>query len=162
VRGPPKLAEAVAQLTNACWALGHFPDRFKEARTVVLRKPGRPSYSDPGTWWPITLLNTIGQLIESLMANRVSQAAEEHKLLPDTQMGGRPGRSTETALELLTTQIKTVWGTGQFVATLLSLDISGAFDTVNSTRLLDILRKKASQAGPYVGFGPLWLIGRPL
>jgi hypothetical protein len=36
------------------------------------------------------------------MAKRLSQAAEEHKLLPDTQMGARPGRSTETALELLT------------------------------------------------------------
>ena len=44
----PKLAEAVAQLTNACWALGHFPARFKEARTVVLYKLGKPSYSDLG------------------------------------------------------------------------------------------------------------------
>jgi hypothetical protein len=44
----PKLAKAVAQLANACWALGHFPARFKEARTVVLRKPGKASYSDPG------------------------------------------------------------------------------------------------------------------
>jgi len=138
----PKLAEAVAQLTNACWALGHFPARFKEARTVVLRKPGKPSYSDPGAWRPIALLNTIGKLIESLMAKRLSQAAEEHKLLPDTQMGARPGRSTETALELLTAQVKTVWGSGKFVASLLSLDILGAFDTINSTRLLDILRKK--------------------
>jgi hypothetical protein len=138
----PKLAEAVAQLANACWALGHFPARFKEARTVVLRKPGKPSYSDPGAWRPIALLNTIGKLIESLMAKRLSQAAEEHKLLPDTQMGARPGRSTETALELLTAQVKTVWGSGKFIASLLSLDISGAFDTVNSTRLLDILRKK--------------------
>jgi hypothetical protein len=50
---------------------------------------------------------------------------------------------------LLTEQIHTVWGTGKNVATLLSLDISGAFDTVNSTRLLDILRKK--------GF-PGWLV----
>ena len=76
------------------------------------------------------------------MAKRLSQAAEEHKLLPDPQIGARPGRLTDTALELLTAQVKTVWGSGKFVASLLSLDISGAFDTVNSTRLLDILRKK--------------------
>jgi hypothetical protein len=138
----PKLAEAVAQLANACWALGHLPARFKVARTVVLRKPGKPDYSDPGAWRPIALLNTIGKLIESLMAKRLSQAAEEHKLLPDTQMGARPGRSTETALELLTAQVKTVWGSGKFVASLLSLDISGAFDTVNPIRLLDTLRQK--------------------
>jgi hypothetical protein len=104
----PKLAEAVAQLANACWALGHFPARFKEARTVVLRKPGKASYSDPGAWRPIALLNTIGKLIESLMAKRLSQADEEHQLLPNTQMGARPGRSTETALELLTAQVKTI------------------------------------------------------
>ena len=57
-------------------------------------------------------------------------------------MGGRKGRSTETALELLTEQVRTVWASGNFVASLLSLDISGAFDTVNPIRLLDILRKK--------------------
>ena len=76
------------------------------------------------------------------MAKRLSQAAEEHKLLPDTQMGARLSRSTETALELLIAQVKTVWGSGKFVASLLSLDILGAFDTINSTKLLDILRKK--------------------
>lgn len=57
-------------------------------------------------------------------------------------MGARPCRSTETALELLTAKIKTIWSSGGFVASLLSLDISGAFDTVNSIRLLNILRKK--------------------
>ncbi len=57
-------------------------------------------------------------------------------------MGARPGRSTKTALELLTGQVKTIWGSGKFVASLLSLDISGAFDTVNPTRLLYILRRK--------------------
>jgi hypothetical protein len=62
--------------------------------------------------------------------------------LPDTQMGARTGRSTETALELLTEQIRTVWKSPKHVATLLSLDLTGAFDRVHPTRLLDILRKK--------------------
>lgn len=136
----PKLTKAVVQLANACWALRHFLARFKEARTVVLRKPSKPSYSDLGAWRPIALLNTIGKLIESLMAKRLSQAAKEHKLLLDTQIGARPGRLTKTALELLTAQVKTVWGSGKFIASLLLLDILGAFDTVNSTRLLDTLR----------------------
>jgi hypothetical protein len=33
--------------------------------------------------------------------------AEEHNLLPTTLMGARPGRSTVTALEMLTEQIQT-------------------------------------------------------
>ena len=75
--------------------------------------------------------------------------AEEHGLFPQTQMGARSKRSTETALELLTEQIQTVWKSPRHVATLLSLDLSGAFDTTHPTRLLDILRKK--------GF-PGWLV----
>ena len=99
----PKLAEAVVQLANAYWALGYFPARFKEARTVVLRKPGKPSYSDPGAWRPIALLNTIGKLIESLITKRLSQATKKYKLLSDTQIETRLGRSTKIILKLLIT-----------------------------------------------------------
>jgi hypothetical protein len=45
-------------------------------------------------------------------------------------------------LELLTEQIRTVWSSKKHVASVLSLDISGAFDTVNHVRLLDNLREK--------------------
>lgn len=76
------------------------------------------------------------------MAQRLSSFAELYKLLPDNQMGKRENRSTETALELLTEQIRTVWSSKKHVASVLSLDISGAFDTVNHVRLLDNLREK--------------------
>ena len=136
------LAAAVAAIATACWKLGYYPKQFKHARTVVIRKPGKAAYDTPGAWRPIALLNTIGKLIEALTANRLRDAAEEHGLLPDTQMGARRGRSTETALELLIEQVRTIWTSKKHVASLLSLDISGAFDTVNPTRLLDTLRKK--------------------
>ncbi len=58
-------------------------------------------------WRPIALLNTVGKLIEAAAAKRLRDAAEAHALLPDFQMGARLGRSTETALELLTEQIHT-------------------------------------------------------
>jgi len=76
------------------------------------------------------------------MAKRLSRVTEEYKLLLDTQIGARPGRSTETALELFITQVKIVWGSRKFIVFLLLLDISRAFNTVNSIKLLDILRKK--------------------
>ena len=88
------------------------------------------------------MLSTIGKVVETLIAKCLKKAAEENHLLPDTQMGARVGRSTKTALELFTRQIYTIWGSKQHVATLLLVDISGAFDTVNPTRLLDTLRKK--------------------
>lgn len=136
------LTKAVACLATACWQVGHYPARFRHARTVVIRKPNKPSYETAGAWRPIALLNTIGKLIEAVTAHRIKTAAEKYNLLPDTQMGARTKRSTESALELLTEQIRTVWKSPKHVATLLSLDLSGAFDTVHPIRLLDVLRKK--------------------
>ena len=57
-------------------------------------------------------------------------------------MGVRAERSTGTALELLTSMVQTVWKEGKDqVASLLLLDISGAFPTVNHTRLVATVRK---------------------
>ena len=51
-------------------------------------------------------------------------------MLPEQQMGARENRSTETALDLLTNQVRAVWDSGDYVATLLALDITGAFNRV--------------------------------
>lgn len=73
----------------------------------------------------------------------MSYLAEQYQLIPNTQMGGRPGKSTETALELLTKQIHTVWGLeNDKIALLLSIDVAGAFDTVSHQYLLHNLCKR--------------------
>jgi hypothetical protein len=108
----------------------------------VIRKPGKESYEEPGAWRLIVLLNTIGKLIKAVIAKRIQEAVEQHHLLPDTQIGARTKRSTETALELLTKQVQTVWKSPKHVATILSLDLSGAFNTVHPVQLLNILCKK--------------------
>ena len=81
-------------------------------------------------------------MVEKVVAKRIREAAEAQNLLPlpPQQMGAREGRSTGTALELLTSMVRTIWREqkGQ-VASLLSLDISGAFDTVVHERLVAIL-----------------------
>jgi hypothetical protein len=87
-------------------------------------------------------LSTIGKVIKSVTATQIQDLAETHQLLPNYQMGARQGRSVETALDLLTEQIYTVWNSGKFVSTLLSLDVSEAFNTVNTTQLLDVLQQR--------------------
>ena len=46
-------------------------------------------------------------------------------------MGARVGRSIKIALELLTRQVYTIWSSKRHIATLLLVDILGAFDIVN-------------------------------
>lgn len=139
--GPP-FATYMAEVITVCWEIGYFPDRYKEAKTVVIRKPNKPSYQEPKAWRPIALLSTVGKIIETATANRLRQVAEANDLLPQEQMGFRNKRSCETALDLLTSQIKAIWEPGTYIASLLSMDISGAFDSVVPRRLLEVLKRK--------------------
>jgi hypothetical protein len=71
----------------------------------------------------------------------VSALAEEHDLVPTTQIGPRPGRLTVTALEMLMEQSQTVWANdASLVTSMLSLDISRAFDNVSYERLIHNIR----------------------
>ena len=74
--------------------LGYHPKRWRSAKIVVLRKPGKPDYSVPGAYRPISRLNTLGKLLKAVMAQRLSHLAEKHGLLPDTQFGGRQDHRT--------------------------------------------------------------------
>jgi Reverse transcriptase (RNA-dependent DNA polymerase) len=102
------LIKALQALLTAVNKVNYFPRRFRVARTIVLRKPSKPDYSDPGAWRPIALLSTLGKIIETLLAHRLSNLAEQERLLPNCQIGNRTNRSTETALELLVEQVYTI------------------------------------------------------
>ncbi|KAI0998166.1 hypothetical protein K3495_g10025 [Podosphaera aphanis] len=81
------LSQVLADIFNACISQGYHPSKFKESITVVLRKPQKPRYDTPKAYRPIALLNTTGKLLEKLVANRISRAAESYNLLPEQQMG---------------------------------------------------------------------------
>ena len=133
----------LVRLLQACLDLGVHPRAFKRSTTVILKKPRKEDYTSPTAYRPIALLNTIGKALEAVVAERIRFAAEKHSLLPETQMGARRMRSIETALQLITEKVHTIWGAKRHrVATLLSLDVSGAFDRVSHTRLIHNLRKR--------------------
>jgi hypothetical protein len=135
------LAEPLAKLFQVCLQSSYHPTPFRHSKTVVLIKLQKPAHDVAKVCRPIALLNTLGKVLEEIFAWRMSALAEEHHLLPTTQMGARPGRSTVTALEMLTEQIRTVWGNDTtLVVSMLSLDISGAFDNVSHHRLIHNIR----------------------
>ena len=63
------LIKALQALITAVFKVNYYPKRFRAARTIVLRKPSKPDYSDPGAWRPIALLSTLGKVIETLVAH---------------------------------------------------------------------------------------------
>ena len=85
----------------------------------------------------------MGKLLEAVIATEISKITEEHQLLPDTQMGARPGKSTLTTLTLATEIIHGTWQRDpHLVASMLNLDLAGAFDKVVHKRVLHCLRAR--------------------
>jgi len=48
---------------------------------MVLRKEGKKNYSLPGSYRLIALKNTLAKVLEKYIANIISKAAEEYRLL---------------------------------------------------------------------------------
>jgi hypothetical protein len=141
------ISKTFAEIASECFKQGHLPACCKVTTTIALRKEGKKDYSLPGSYRPIALENTLGKVLEKILAERLTDAAERHQLLPQSQMGARKNRSTLTATSLLHSITHTAWQKKHSsVVSMLSLDLSGAFDNVNHKRLLHILRQKGLPA----------------
>ena len=58
----------IVNIVDACINLGHWPNHFKRSSMVIIPKPNKPAYDSPKFFHPINLLNTIGKLIEKVIA----------------------------------------------------------------------------------------------
>lgn len=89
---------------NLCFAEGHFPDRWKTAKLVLLQKGNKP-LAEPSSYRPICLLNTAGKFFERVIKSRLESHLESKEglsvdeyNLSDNQFGFRKGRSTVDAI----------------------------------------------------------------
>jgi ribonuclease HI len=114
---------------------------WKTFTTIVLRKPGKPRYDVPKAYRPIALLNTMWKVLAAVVADQLSYLTEKYQLIPSHHFGGRPGRTTTDAVQLVTHKIKNAWRQGNVVS-ILFLDVEGAFPNAVPARLVHNLRKR--------------------
>ena len=124
---------------RAIFELDVYPEEWKESTTIVLRKPGKLSYEEPKAYHPIALLNTLGKLFSSIVADELSHFCETRNVFPPNQFGGRPSRCTTDSMLLLTHKIKDAWRNRK-VASVLFLDVQGAFPNVVKEVLIHNMR----------------------
>jgi len=137
----PLIEQHLQALMQASIDLGHFPKPFKQTNTVVLRKPGKPDYTVTKAYRPIALENTLGKVLESVMADIISYLTETYELLPAHHYGGRPGRSAEDAMMILSEDIHKAWKNKK-IYTAVFMDVAGAFNNVHHERLIHNLKKR--------------------
>ena len=90
---------------NALWSGHVFPDAWKEAVIIPIRKGGKDG-KDPRDYRPIALTSCMGKLLERMVVQRLSWHLERHQLLNNCQCGFRRGRSTIDHIVRLETDIR--------------------------------------------------------
>ena len=120
---------------------GSLPSQWRHAKIIPLKKPGKEDYTIAKAWRPISLLATLGKVLESVVAERISHMVETHGLLPTNHFGARKQRSAEQALVLLQEQIYTAWR-GRRTVSLISFDVKGAYNGVCKERLLQRMKAR--------------------
>ena len=118
----------LAVIFNASIRLQYCPQAFKSSVAFALRKLGKDDYSAPKSYRPIALMNTLGKVLDTVLARRIQYLAESQHLLPTTHVGGRKAASCEHGIHLLFEKVFAAWRQRK-VASLLLLDVSGASTT---------------------------------
>ena len=134
----PVVKDRVLSLFQTSLDSGNLPRQWKHAKIIPLKKPDKGDYTLAKAWRPISLLSTLGKILEAVVAERISHAVETSGLLPANHFGARKRRSTEQALVLLQEHIYKAWRAKR-VLSLISFDVKGAYNGVCKERLLQRL-----------------------
>ena len=115
-----------------------FPDTWKIANVIPIYKKG--SASDPSNYRPISLLCSIGKLLERLVFKDIYNYLHENDILYKYQSGFVPNHSTTFQLINIYHQICRTFDNHQY-SCLVFFDISKAFDRVWHKGLLFKLKQ---------------------
>lgn len=137
----PVVKDRVFALFQSSLREGTLPSQWLHAKIIPLKKSGKEDYTAANAWRPISLLATLGKILESVTAERLSYVVEVYGLLPTNHFGARKKRSVEQALMVMQEYIYAAWRR-QYVISAISFDVKGAYNGVCKERLLQRLRAR--------------------
>lgn len=141
----PYLGKMVVALFDDCLRHGSFPQTWKLAKLVLLKKAGRPD-NQPSSYRPLCLIDDLAKVFEKVIADRIVQ----HLItigpdLSPEQFGFRRGHSTIDAVSRVRSLAREMVSHGG-VAIAVSLDIVNAFNTLPWETILRSLERYALPA----------------
>ncbi|ODM20905.1 hypothetical protein SI65_03958 [Aspergillus cristatus] len=122
----PSLGPSISTLYQHCLKQGWHPTPFQDA-SLAYRL--------------IALLSVLGKGLERLIARRMAWIAIKHKVLHPQQFGALPLHSATDLAAALIHDVEEAWSRG-LKASMLTLDVQGAFDAVLQGRLIRRLQEQ--------------------
>ncbi len=132
----PLLAAPMAHLIRKSFESGVVPKAFKHALVTPIHKKGKP-LQEASSYRPVSILVAMSKIMEKAALLQLSPHLAP--LLPPTQFGFRPGRSTSAAIAYAQGTWQAARAKGEQVA-ITGWDLSAAFDTIDVDMLTTKLR----------------------
>lgn len=134
----PIIARHLCHIMNLCVQSNYFPPRWKRSLIVAIHKKGPLDVAN--NYRPISLISTLGKVLEGLIADQLGAYAFRHNLINNDQFGFRPNSGTETAILAALSDWTTACGQGLFTG-VLQIDLSKAFDCIPHAGINFLLRQ---------------------
>ncbi|RYP55424.1 hypothetical protein DL770_010921 [Monosporascus sp. CRB-9-2] len=131
----PAIGPSVRMLYEGCLRFGHHPTAFRSSEIVMLQKVGKTDFTAVKPCKPISLLSCLGKGLKRLIARYMAVKAIKAHILNPQQFGALPKRSATDLAAYVAHDIEQAFLKGK-EASLLTLDISGAFNAVLKNRLV--------------------------
>ena len=135
---PALLKDCLYMLIQAMWATGITPERWKESYTILIFK-NKGTILELDYYRRIGLENTLYKCWTKVVQGAFAAYADKHNILSQEQGGFRAHRNTIHQLETHTMLLEDARLMGQDLF-LVMVDLKEAFDTIDHTRMLKVLR----------------------
>ena len=148
----------LCDLVNKSLSTGNM-DGVKESIIVPLLKKAGLDTDDLKNYRPVSNLVFLSKLIERVVLKRLNAHMERNELHIKSQYGYKQFHSTETLMLRVVNDVLVGFDNNNATVVLL-LDLSAAFDTVDSDKLLHILNKQIGITGTALKWFQSFLVGR--
>ncbi len=129
-----EISPVLAIVIQAMMKEGYFPDQLKVAKIIPLYKQ-KGEKTLVNNYRPISILSSCAKIIEKIMYFQLNRYLEANKIIMPEQHGYRRNHSTQSAVILLTDEIKKSIGESEKVGTVF-VDFQQAFDRLDHQTLL--------------------------
>ena len=126
-------------IVNLSLSSSKFPSFFKSSIIIPTLKNNSLDPSQLSSYRPIANLSFISKVIEKVVYKQIYLYLHTHSLIPSSQSGFRLAHSCETSLLKLYNDLILAFDQNKF-SVLVCLDYSSAFDTVDHSLLLLVLK----------------------
>ena len=132
-----EISPIIMHLINTIIETAVYPDILKISMMHPILKPDKDPL-DPDAYQPINNLCTLDKIIEEYFKQQIQKHLDINNIIDKHHHGSRKNHGTNTALAQINYEISTRYEKYNYTS-ILQTDLSAAFDTVDTFKLIDKL-----------------------